>query len=131
MSINLLYQYSRATNITLTAQRAFNQDTDFRNAGYYNTSVFVALNHQWNRLRLARYVSFYFINSNYLNPTLDAQGQFLKRLDNTLGTGFGLSRPVTRWLRARVDYAYLNRSSNFFGYSYNDNRVLMGFQTSF
>ncbi len=131
MGINLLYQYSRATNITLTAQRAFNQDVDFHNAGYYNTSVFVALNHQWNYFRLGSYASFFYINSNYLNPTLDAQGQFLKRLDNTVGAGFGLSRPVTRWLRARVDYAYSNRSSNFFGYSYNDNRVLVGVQTSF
>jgi hypothetical protein len=131
MSINLLYQYSRATNVTLTAQRAFNQDVDFRNAGYYNTSVFVALNHQWDHFRLASYASFFYINSDYLDPTLDAQGQFLKRLDNTVGCGVGLARPLTRRLRARVDYAYSNRASNFFGYSYNDNRVLVGLQTSF
>jgi hypothetical protein len=131
MSINLLYRYSRTTNLTLTAQRSFNQDVDFRNAGYYTTGVWVALNREWTFFRLASYASFYFINSNYLNPALDSQGQFLKRLDNTVGFGAGLSRPLTRWLRARVDYSYSNRSSNFFGYGYNDNRVLVGLQTSF
>jgi hypothetical protein len=131
MSINLLYRYSRYTNLTLTAQRAFQQDVDFRNAGYYNTAVWLALNHEWSFFHVSSYASFYFINSNYLNPTLDDQGQFLKRLDNTVGVGVGLSRPLTRKLRARVDYAYSNRSSNFFGYSYNENRVLVGLQTSF
>ena len=131
MSMNLLYRYSRATNLTLTAQRAFQQDVDFRNAGYYNTGVWLALNHEWSYFHIASYASFYYINSNYLNPTLDAQGQFLRRLDNIVGTGVGLSRPLTRWLRARVDYSYSNRASNFFGYSYNENRVLVGLQTSF
>ena len=131
MSINLLYRYSRATNLTLTAQRAFQQDVDFRNEGYYNTGVWVALNHEWRFFHVSSYASFYFINSNYLNATFDPQGQFLKRLDNTVGCGVGLARPVTKWLRARVDYAYSNRASNFYGYSYNENRVLVGLQTSF
>jgi hypothetical protein len=131
MSMDLLYRYSRNTKLTLTAQRAFQQDVDFFNAGYYTTGVWVALNHEWTLFRLTSYASFYFINSDYLNPTFDAQGQFLERLDNTVGFGLGLSRPLSRWLRVRLDYAYSNRASNFSGYSYNENRVLMGLQASF
>jgi hypothetical protein len=131
MSMNLLYRYSRATNLTLTAQRAFLQDVDFNNAGNYNTGVWVAVNHDWTFFKLTSYASFYYLNINYLNPALDSQGQFLRRLDNIVGVGVGLNRLVTRWLRARLDYSYSNRASNFPGYSYNDNRVLIGLQTSF
>jgi hypothetical protein len=130
MSLNLLYRYSRATNLTLTAQRSFQQDLDFQNAAYESTGVWVALNHDWNFFRLTSYVSTFYINNNYLNPAFNVAEQFQRRLDNIVGVGVGLSRPLTKWLRSRLDYNYSNRSSNFSGYGYNDHRVMFGLQTA-
>jgi hypothetical protein len=132
MSVQLLYRYSRLTNLTLTVQRSFQQDVDFRNQGYQSTGLWVSLNHTWNYFKVYSYATFFYINNDYLNETVDFQtGNLVRRLDNVIGMGVGFSRPINRWLRARVDYIYTNRSSNFFGYSYNDNRVLFGLVTSF
>ena len=34
------------------------------------------------------------------------------------------------WLKVRLDWSYLNNSSNFSSLTYNEHRVLMGLQTS-
>jgi hypothetical protein len=131
LSANLLYNFSRYTSLALTAQRSFQQDSDFFNAGYTNSAVFVTLNHEWTKFKVTSFASFFYINNAYVNPTLNSLGELETRNDNIVGVGVGFSRPLTRKLRVRAAYNYLNRSSNFPGYSYNDNRVLVGLQTSF
>jgi len=132
MSAQLLYRYSRYTNLSLTAQQSFQEDADFANSPYRNTGVWVTLSHDWHKFRVYSYATFFFLNNDYLNASLDGGTvQFFRRHDNLIGVFTGLSRPLTRWLRARIDYNYSNRSSNFSGYSYNDHRVLFGVSASF
>jgi hypothetical protein len=131
LSAQLFYRYSNYTNLSVTAQRSFQQDIDFYNAGYINTGVWVTLNHEWKKFKVSSYLAFFYTNNDYLSPDLDANGQLNTRNDNIVGVGAGLSRPVTRWLRARVAYSYVNRNSNFPGYGYNDHKVLAGIQASF
>jgi hypothetical protein len=131
LSAQLLYRFSRYTNLAVTGQRSFQQDPDFLNAAYYNNAVWVTLNHEFHKWRVASYASFFFTSNAYINPAVDAVGQIDTRNDSLVGFGAGLSRPINRWLRVRVAYSYVNRSSNFPGYSYNDNRVLGALQTSF
>jgi hypothetical protein len=131
LSAELLYRLSRYTNITLNARRSFRDDVDFGNNAYRSTGLWVSLNHNWHYFRVNSYATFFYINNDYLNSAFDALGNFERRLDNIVGAGVGLSRPITRWLRARIDYNYINRGSNFFGFSYNDHRFLFGLATSF
>lgn len=131
LSAELLYRLSRYTNITLNARRSFQEDLDFGNSGYRSSAVWVTVNHEWHFFRTYSYATFFYINNDYLSSEFDPQGNYDTRLDNIIGCGVGLSRPITRWLRARVDYNYVNRNSNFFGYGYNENRVLFGLASSF
>jgi hypothetical protein len=131
LSAELLYRLSGYTNITVNAQRSFQEDLDFGNTGYRSSSVWVTVNHEWHYFRIFSYANFFYINNDYLNETFDPAGNFDTRLDNIIGCGIGFSRPITRWLKARVDYNYVNRNSNFFGYGYNENRVLFGLSSSF
>ncbi|MFZ2089577.1 MAG: outer membrane beta-barrel protein [Desulfobaccales bacterium] len=131
LSAQLLYRYSKYTNLSVTGQRSFQQDIDFFNAGYINSGVWITLNHEWNKFKVASYVSFFYTNNDYLSPSPDATGQFLTRHDDIVGIGVGMSRPLKKWLRARLAYSYVNRDSNFIGYGYNDHKVLGGLQASF
>jgi hypothetical protein len=131
LSAELLYRLSRYTNISVNAQRAFLEDVDFSNVGYRSTGVWVTVNHNWHYFRVQSYATFFYINNDYLSSTFDAVGNLEERLDNVIGAGVGLSRPLTRWLKARIDYSYVNRHSNFYGFSYNDHRLLFGLATSF
>jgi uncharacterized protein (PEP-CTERM system associated) len=133
MSVNTLYRYSRYTRLSLTLQRSKQDDIDtINNSPFWNTGVFVTLSHDWHRFKVTSYVGFAYQNNYYINETLDAgTGEFKKRVDNLYFLNAGLSRPLTRWLRMRLDYSYIDRSSNISGNSYNDNRFLFGFQTSF
>ena len=131
LSAELLYRLSNYTNITANAQRSFQEDIDFGNIGYRSTGVWVTLNHDWHFFKVLSYATFFYINNDYLAATFDAQGNFETRLDNILGCGVGLTRPITKWLKARIDYNYVNRNSNFYGFSYNDHRLLFGVLTSF
>jgi len=60
---------------------------DFFNEGYINSVVWVTLNHEWSKFKVARYVSFFYLNNDYLNPALNAFGQFETRNDNVVGVG--------------------------------------------
>ena len=78
------------------------------------------------------YVSFAYYNNHYIYNNFDTYtGELKNRNDNIIYAGGGLSRPVTKWLRLRLDYLYVNRGSNFSYYSYNDHKVLFGIQCSF
>jgi polysaccharide biosynthesis protein VpsM len=131
LSAQLLYRFSRYTNVSVLAQRSFQQDFDFFNAGYNNSAVWVTLNHEWSKFKVASFASFFYMNNAYINATEDVSGQIQTRNDNIVGVGVGLSRQLTRRLRLRAAYSYINRSSNFPGYGYNDNKVLVGLQGSF
>jgi hypothetical protein len=133
MSMNTLYRCSRYTRVSLTLQRSKQDDIDtITNSPFWNTGVFVNLSHDWHRFKATSYVGFAYQNNSYINQTLDVgTGEFKKRVDNLYFLNAGVSRPLTRWLRARLDYSYIDRSSNISGNSYNDNRFLFGLQTSF
>jgi uncharacterized protein (PEP-CTERM system associated) len=131
--VNTLYRYSRYTRLSLTLQRSKQDDIDsINNSPFWNTGVFFTLSHDWTRFKVTSYVGFAYQNNSYINSTLDGvTGEFKKRVDNLYFVNAGVSRPLTRWLRLRLDYSYIDRGSNFSGDSYNDNRVLLGLQTSF
>lgn len=132
MSVQALYRYSRYTSLSLTLQRSKQDDLDAGNNNpFWNTGVFVALNRDWHYFKMASYVSFAYFNNSYINATFDdGAGRFKKREDQIYFLSAGLSRSLTRGLRLRADYSYINRSSNFSGNTYNDHRVLVGLQTS-
>jgi hypothetical protein len=130
-SVQTLYRWSRYTTISLTAQRSQQDDVDFGNSAFWNTGVFLTLNHEWTYFKTTTYATFSYTNNSYINDSFDAgTGTFRRRDDNIIYGGVGLSRSLTRWLRLRLDYSYLNNSSNFSGFTYNDHRFLIGLQTS-
>jgi len=89
------------------------------------------LKHEWHYFRLTTYATFSFINNSYLNRAWEAaSGTFKRREDNIFYVGAGLSRPLNRWLRLRLDWRYLDDSSNFSGFSYTDHQVLAGLKTA-
>ncbi len=132
MSVNTLYRYSRYTNLSLTLQRSKQDDLDSTdNNPFWNTGVFVSLSHDWHYFKATTYVGFAYTNNSYINSTLDGgTGEFKKREDNIYFLNAGVSRPLTRWLRVRLDYSYIDRSSNFSGNSYDEHRILFGLQAS-
>jgi hypothetical protein len=131
VSVQALYRYSRYTNLSLAFQRSKQDDVDFGNRPFWNTGVFVAWSHEWTYFKTTSYASFSFVNNSYINNSLDAaSGTFKRRDDTVIFLGAGISRPVTRWCQFRVDYSYINNSSNFGGLTYNEHRVLTGLQTS-
>ncbi len=67
----------------------------------------------------------------YIIISIQAPNELKSRVDNIIYAGGGLSRPVTKWLRLRLDYLYYNRGSNFSFYSFNEHKVLLGVQSSF
>jgi hypothetical protein len=132
MSLQTLYKISRYTQVSLLAQRGISEDVDYGNSPYINTGLFLTLSHFWHAIDVTSYVAFSYYNSDYLNDTLDTStGAFLKRNDNYESFGAGLSRPLTKWLKVRLDYLYTNRGSNLSYASYNEHKVLLGLQTSF
>ena len=131
MSLQTLYRYSRYTNLALTVQRSKQDDVDFGNSPFWNTGVFATYSHDWHYFRMTTYASFGFINNDYLNESFDSgSGSFKGREDNIIYLGAGLSRPLTRWLKVRLDYSYFNQSSNISGFTYNEHQALFGLQTS-
>jgi hypothetical protein len=133
MSVNTLYRYSRYTTFNLTLQRSIQNDTDsINNDAFINTGIFLTLSHDWHKFKTTTYASIGYNNNYYVNSSLaPGTNEFERRLDNVIFLGAGLGRPLTKWLRLQVDYAYIIRSSNFSGFSYNDNRLSFGCQLSF
>jgi hypothetical protein len=129
MSVQTLYQYSRYTNVSLTVQRSKQDNIDFNNSPFWNTGIFVNLTHDWHFLKATTYAGVAFINNSYINPSLDVT-TFKRREDNNIYLSAGISRPITRWLRLRLDYNYLNDASNFSGLGYNEHRILFGIQVA-
>jgi hypothetical protein len=132
MSFQTLYKISRYTQVSLLAQRGILEDVDYGNNPYTSTGLFLTLSHFWHAFNVTSYASFAYYNNDYLNTTLDpTTGAVLKRNDSYESVGFGLSRPLTKYLKIRLDYLYDNRGSNFSYIPYNEHKVLLGLQTSF
>lgn len=133
MSVQTLYHYSNYTTFSLMGQRSIQEDVDLiNNNPYHNTGLYFAYNHNWHFLRSSLYMAFSFVNNNYLGPTTDLiTGQVKRREDNIFSLGGGISRPFTPWLRLRLDYQYVNKNSNFSGFSYSEHKMLVGAQSSF
>ena len=131
-SAQTIYKFNKFTDVALVAQRSIQENADNLNNGYYNTGLFLTLNHLFHYFQVSSYVAVSYYQNNYIGNTLDVgTGAFQHRLDNISSAGVGLSRPVTRWLRLRLDYLYTNQGSNFSGLSYNQHFVSLGAQSSF
>lgn len=132
LSMQTLYRYSRYTYVSLIAQRSIQEDEDQDNNVFINSAVFLTLNHDWSYYKVNSYILISYSNNAYKQNSFDfSTGEFKRREDNIFSAGVGFSRPITKWLRARLDYLYSNKSSNFFGFGYNEHKVLVGLQTSF
>jgi len=132
LGIQTLYRYSNFTQITLTAQRAIQEDLDFGNNAYENTAFFLTISHDWTYFKLTTYGSVSYTFNDYLNEVVDpVNGVLGLRKDRLITFGAGVGRPLTKWLRLRLDYSYVDRGSNFSGFTYNEHRVMLGVQSSF
>lgn len=131
LSAQLTYKFDTRTNLALTAQRGIQQDSDLAtNAPYVNSAVYITLNHLWAYWKVSSYANIGYTYNYYINRTQDPGDGFKFRNDSIIFTGVGFSRPLTRYLRLRLDYTYSNKASNFSGYSYNDHRIVFGIQAT-
>jgi hypothetical protein len=132
LSIQTLYRYSNYTNISLIAQRSLQEDVDFGNNGYINSGLLLTISHLFHYFKVNSYVSFSYYRDQYLTDDVEPiTGQIKRRDDYIVAIGSGLSRPLTKYLKLRLDYVYNNRGSNFATYNYNEHRLLLGIQASF
>ncbi len=132
LSVQTLYKISPYTQLSLLAQRGIQEDVDYYNNPYINSGLFLTLSHYWHYINVTSYTAFSYYNNQYISATIDTYtGALLKRNDDYYSFGAGLSRPLTRWLRVRLDYLYNDRASNYSFVPYNEHKVLLGLQTSF
>jgi hypothetical protein len=137
LSIQALYKLSRYTQMSLIAQRSLSEDVNYNNSpfgnnSYFNSGLLFTLTHFFHYFNVTSYASFAYYNNHYIYDNFDPGTGLLKsRDDNVIYTGAGLSRPLTKWLRLRLDYLYYNRGSNFSFYSFNEHKVILGVQSSF
>jgi hypothetical protein len=132
LSVQALYRFSRYTNLGLVAQRSLQEDADSANSAYLNTGLYGTLNHLFHYFQVNAYISVSYYNNKYLFNTVDpGTDELKKRNDNIFSAGGGLSRPLTKWLRVRIDYTFYNKGSNFSTFSFNEHKLLLGLQTSF
>lgn len=131
LSAQVAYKFDRRTNLGLTAQRSIQQDTDLAgNTPYYNTGVYLTLNHLWPYWKLDSYANVSYNYNDYINRSVNPGDGLQFRQDSIISAGVGLSRPLTRYLRLRLDYSYTNKASNFNTYGYNEHRMLFGIQAT-
>ena len=137
LSIQALYKLSRYTQMSLVAQRALQEDVNFTNSlfgnnSYFNTGLLFTLTQFWHKFNVTSYLAFSYYNNQYIYNNFDpGTGELKNRVDNIIYAGGGLSRPITRWLRLRLDYLYYNRGSNFNQYPTNEHKVMLGVQSTF
>ena len=131
LSAQVTYKFDKRTNLALTAQRSIQQDVDLAgNAAYENTGIYLTLNHEWAFWQLSSYANIAYTFNDYINRSLNPGDGLKFRQDSIILTGVGFSRPLTRYLKLKLDYSYNNRASNFNGFSYNEHRILFGIQAT-
>jgi len=132
LSIQTLYKAGRYTQMSLTAQRALQEDPNSQNNSYFNSGLLFTVSHLWHRFDVTSYLSGSYYNNSYIADNFNpGTTELKKRVDNIIYAGGGLSRPLTRWLKLRLDYVYYNRGSNYNTYPTNEHKVLLGVQSSF
>lgn len=125
------YKFDRRTNLAITLQRSIQQDADLTsNTAYENTAFYVTMNHLWAFWRLSSYANISYSLNDYINRSVNPGDGLKYRQDSIITTGVGISRPLTRYLRLRLDYTYSNKASNFNTYSYNEHRMIFGIQAT-
>jgi hypothetical protein len=131
LSAQVTYKFYRRTNLSVTTQRSIQQDSDLAgNTPYYNTAFYLTLNHLWAYWNLNSYANVSYTINDYINRSQDLGDGFRFRQDSVVSAGVGFSRPLTRYLRLRLDYSYTNKASNFTNYSYNEHRMIFGIQAT-
>ncbi|OGP69931.1 MAG: hypothetical protein A2Y80_05265 [Deltaproteobacteria bacterium RBG_13_58_19] len=132
MSMETLYRYSNYTTFALTAQHSIQEDVDLTvNNAYRNTAIYANWNHKWHIINADLYLTVAVTNNAYISASADpATGLIKKRQDNIFSFGGGISRPLTRWLKLRLDYQYANKDSNFTDFSYMEHKIIFGIQSS-
>jgi hypothetical protein len=132
LSIQNLYRYSRFTTFSLIAQRSLQEDSDSNNSPYVNTGLFFTFSHYLHFFNVTSNLLLSYYNNHYENLSFDpGTGTLVRRVDNIFNAGAGLSRPLNKWLRLRLDYLYANKGSNVNTFSYNEHKVILGLQASF
>jgi polysaccharide biosynthesis protein VpsM len=132
LSIQTIYKISRYTQLSLLAQRGIQEDVDYDLNPYTSSGLSLTLSHFWHAINVTSYLAFSYYNSDYLYTTVDpVTSTLLKRNDDYYSFGVGLSRPITKWLKVRLDYLYADRGSNLSYSSFNEHKVMLGLQTSF
>lgn len=131
LSAQVTYKFDRRTNLALTAQRSIQQDVDVSgNAAYTNMGIYLTLSHEWAFWRLSSSANIAYTFNDYINRSLNPGDGRQFRQDSIIFTGVGLSRPLTRYLKLKLDYSYNNRASNFNGFGYNEHRILFAIQAT-
>lgn len=131
LSAQVTYKFYRRTNLSITAQRSIQQDSDLTgNTPFYNTGFYVTLSHLWPLWNFNSYINLSYTFNDYINRSQDPGDGLKFRQDSIVSAGVGFSRPLTRYLRLRLDYSYNNNASNFTNYSYNEHRMIFGIQAT-
>lgn len=121
---NLVQNFTKYTSLGLSALRAFQDDDDYSNTPLYRTNAALTLQHYFTGkiggTAMARYE-----NADYQKETVEPiTGIFKKREDNAYSAGIGAFYNIQKYLKARLEYNYIKRDSNFEGYSFDENRVM-------
>ena len=122
---NLVQDFSKRTSLGLSASRSFQDDGNYaNNAPYYQTLAALTFQHYFTH-KIGGTAMVGYNRSEYQEETVEPiTGIFRKRTDNAYSAGVGVFYNIQKYLKARLDYNYIKRDSNFEGYSFNENRAM-------
>lgn len=121
---NLVQNFTTYTSLGLSGMRAFEDDGDYGNEPLYRTAASLTLQHYFTTKIGATAMGSYN-RSEYQEATVEPiTGSFRKRTDNLYSAGIGVFYNVQKYLKARLDYNYITRRSNFETFSFDENRVM-------
>lgn len=121
---NVKFDQSKYTSYEFQALREFQDDYDFGNSGYYRTLVSLTAQHYFtNKIGAAATVAYQ--QSDYTDDVAEPEtGELHRRNDNIWTFRVGGFYNIQKYLKTRLDYEYIDRSSNFNTYSFNEHRVM-------
>lgn len=121
---NLVQNFSKYTSLGLSGLRAFQDDNEYGNMPFYRTNAALTLQHYFTA-KIGGTAMAGYENADYQKETAEPiTGIFKKREDNAYSTGIGAFYNIQKYLKARFEYNYIKRDSNFEGYSFDENRVM-------
>lgn len=121
---NLVQNFTKYTSLKLSGLRAFRDDGDYDNVPYYMTAAALTFQHLLTgKVGVAAMAGYE--RADYQEKTPEPiTGILKKRTDNVYSTGIGTFYNIQKYLKLRLDYIYINRDSNFEGYSFDENKVM-------